>query len=114
MNGENTNALVGQLAADDIIKSRIFTIRGVQVMLDTGALSSDKIRQESVALIAAANRGALSMWRRSLVRDTLYEPAKVKYGWFRESRSITRSICQFSREHKGFGSHKLHKDPTLR
>lgn len=57
MNGENTNALVGQLAADDIIKSRIFTIRGVQVMLDTGALSSDKIRQESVSLIAAANRG---------------------------------------------------------
>ena len=34
MNGEETNALVGPLDADDTIKSRIFTIRGVQVMLD--------------------------------------------------------------------------------
>ena len=33
MNGENTNALLCQLDSDDIIKSRIFTIRGVQVML---------------------------------------------------------------------------------
>ena len=35
MNGENANALVVPLDADDIIKSRIFTIRGVQVMLDS-------------------------------------------------------------------------------
>ena len=35
MNGEDTNALVGPLDADDIIKSRILTIRGVQVMLDS-------------------------------------------------------------------------------
>ena len=34
MNGESTNALVGPLDADAAIKSRIFTIRGVQVMLD--------------------------------------------------------------------------------
>ena len=34
MNGESTNALVGPLDADVAIKSRIFTIRGVQVMLD--------------------------------------------------------------------------------
>ena len=34
MNGQNTNALVGPLDADVAIKSRIFTIRGVQVMLD--------------------------------------------------------------------------------
>ena len=34
MDGESNNALVGPLYADDIIKSRIFTIRGVQVMLD--------------------------------------------------------------------------------
>ena len=34
MKGQNTNALVGPLDADDTIKSRIFTIRGVQVMLD--------------------------------------------------------------------------------
>ena len=33
MNGQSTNALVGPLDADDTIKSRIFTIRGVQVML---------------------------------------------------------------------------------
>ena len=35
MNGESTNALVGPLDADVAIKSRIFTIRGVQVMLDS-------------------------------------------------------------------------------
>ena len=35
MNGQSTNALVGPLDTDDIIKSRIFTIRGVQVMLDS-------------------------------------------------------------------------------
>ena len=35
MNGESTNALVGPLDADAAIKSRIFTIRGVQVMLDS-------------------------------------------------------------------------------
>ena len=34
MNGESTNALVGPLDADVAIKSRILTIRGVQVMLD--------------------------------------------------------------------------------
>ena len=34
MNGERTNALVGPHDADVAIKSRIFTIRGVQVMLD--------------------------------------------------------------------------------
>ena len=34
MNGESNNALVGPLDADVAIKSRIFTIRGVQVMLD--------------------------------------------------------------------------------
>ena len=34
MNGESNNALVGPLDADAAIKSRIFTIRGVQVMLD--------------------------------------------------------------------------------
>ena len=34
MNGESTNALVGPFDADDTIKSRILTIRGVQVMLD--------------------------------------------------------------------------------
>ena len=34
MNGESTNALVGPLDADVAIKSRIFTIRGVQIMLD--------------------------------------------------------------------------------
>ena len=34
MNGQSTNALVGPLDADDTIKSRIFTIRGMQVMLD--------------------------------------------------------------------------------
>ena len=34
MNGEDTNALVGPLDSDVAIKSRIFTIRGVQVMLD--------------------------------------------------------------------------------
>ena len=34
MNGQSTNALVGPLDADVAIKSRIFTIRGVQVMLD--------------------------------------------------------------------------------
>ena len=34
MNGESTNALVGPLDADAAIKSRILTIRGVQVMLD--------------------------------------------------------------------------------
>ncbi|MBQ4385917.1 MAG: ORF6N domain-containing protein [Kiritimatiellae bacterium] len=34
MNGESTNALVGPLDSDVAIKSRIFTIRGVQVMLD--------------------------------------------------------------------------------
>ena len=33
MNGEDTNALVGPLDSDVAIKSRIFTIRGVQVML---------------------------------------------------------------------------------
>jgi len=35
MNGESTNALVGPLDADAAIKSRILTIRGVQVMLDS-------------------------------------------------------------------------------
>ena len=35
MNGEDTNALVGPLDSDVAIKSRIFTIRGVQVMLDS-------------------------------------------------------------------------------
>ena len=35
MNGQIANALVVPLDADDIIKSRIFTIRGVQVMLDS-------------------------------------------------------------------------------
>ena len=35
MNGQSTNALVGPLDADAAIKSRIFTIRGVQVMLDS-------------------------------------------------------------------------------
>ena len=35
MNGESTNALVDPLDADAAIKSRIFTIRGVQVMLDS-------------------------------------------------------------------------------
>ena len=35
MNGESTNVLVGPLDADVAIKSRIFTIRGVQVMLDS-------------------------------------------------------------------------------
>ncbi len=34
MNGESTNALVGPLDSDAAIKSRILTIRGVQVMLD--------------------------------------------------------------------------------
>ena len=34
MNGEETNALVGPLDSDVAIKSRIFTIRGVQVILD--------------------------------------------------------------------------------
>ena len=34
MNGQSTNALVGPLDSDVAIKSRIFTIRGVQVMLD--------------------------------------------------------------------------------
>ena len=34
MNGQSTNALVDPLDADVAIKSRIFTIRGVQVMLD--------------------------------------------------------------------------------
>ena len=34
MNGQSTNALVGPLDADVAIKSRIFTIRGVQVILD--------------------------------------------------------------------------------
>ena len=34
MNGESTNALVGPLDSDVAIKSRIFTIRGVQVILD--------------------------------------------------------------------------------
>ena len=34
MNGQSTNALVGPLDADVAIKSRILTIRGVQVMLD--------------------------------------------------------------------------------
>ena len=34
MNGEDTNALVGPLDSDVAIKSRIFTIRGVQIMLD--------------------------------------------------------------------------------
>ena len=34
MNGESTNALVGPLDADVAIKSRILTVRGVQVMLD--------------------------------------------------------------------------------
>ena len=33
MNGQNTNALVGPLDADAAIKSRIFTIRGAQVIL---------------------------------------------------------------------------------
>ena len=35
MNGQNANALVVPLDADAAIKSRIFTIRGVQVMLDS-------------------------------------------------------------------------------
>ena len=35
MNGQSTNALVGPLDSDVAIKSRIFTIRGVQVMLDS-------------------------------------------------------------------------------
>ena len=35
MKGQSTNALVGPLDADAAIKSRIFTIRGVQVMLDS-------------------------------------------------------------------------------
>ena len=35
MNGESNNALVGPLDADAAIKSRILTIRGVQVMLDS-------------------------------------------------------------------------------
>ena len=35
MNGQNANALVVPLDADVAIKSRIFTIRGVQVMLDS-------------------------------------------------------------------------------
>ena len=35
MNGQSTNALVGPLDADVAIKSRIFTIRGMQVMLDS-------------------------------------------------------------------------------
>ena len=34
MNGQSTNALVGPLDADVAIKSRILTVRGVQVMLD--------------------------------------------------------------------------------
>ena len=34
MNRESTNALVGPLDADVAIKSRILTVRGVQVMLD--------------------------------------------------------------------------------
>ena len=34
MSGEGANALVGPLDADGAIKSRIFTIRGVQVILD--------------------------------------------------------------------------------
>ena len=34
MDGQSTNALMGPLDADAAIKSRIFTIRGVQVMLD--------------------------------------------------------------------------------
>ena len=34
MNGQSTNALVGPLDSDVAIKSRIFTIRGVQVILD--------------------------------------------------------------------------------
>ena len=34
MSGEGTNALVGPLDADGAIKSRILTIRGVQVILD--------------------------------------------------------------------------------
>ena len=34
MNGESNNALIGPLDSDVAIKSRIFTIRGVQVMLD--------------------------------------------------------------------------------
>ena len=35
MKGQSTNALVGPLDSDVAIKSRIFTIRGVQVMLDS-------------------------------------------------------------------------------
>ena len=35
MNGQSTNALVGPLDSDVAIKSRIFTIRGMQVMLDS-------------------------------------------------------------------------------
>ena len=56
MNGESTNVLVGPLDADVAIKSRIFTIRGVQVMLDrdlaalygveTGALNRQVKRNE--------------------------------------------------------------------
>ena len=56
MNGESTNALVGPLDADVAIKSRILTIRGVQVMLDrdlaalygveTGALNRQVKRNE--------------------------------------------------------------------
>ena len=56
MNGQSTNALVGPLDADVAIKSRILTIRGVQVMLDrdlaalygveTGALNRQVKRNE--------------------------------------------------------------------
>ena len=56
MNGQSTNALVGPLDADVAIKSRIFTIRGMQVMLDrdlaelygveTGALNRQVKRNE--------------------------------------------------------------------
>ena len=56
MNRESTNALVGPLDADVAIKSRILTIRGVQVMLDrdlaalygveTGALNRQVKRNE--------------------------------------------------------------------
>ena len=56
MNGQSTNALVGPLDADVAIKSRILTVRGVQVMLDrdlaalygveTGALNRQVKRNE--------------------------------------------------------------------
>ena len=54
MNGQSTNALVGPLDADVAIKSRIFTIRGAQVILDRASTGSYPIARKATNILGGS------------------------------------------------------------